>query len=118
MALIADYEKGLSRRVLEGFREIDPAAITCYGLTDPDRCGERDPTFAFEVSGQTAFETKKLLWEGHGLQIADGNHYSAAVVRHLRKPALCRASFAHYDTAETVDAFLAALKDVSGVRPG
>jgi selenocysteine lyase/cysteine desulfurase len=117
MTLIADYEKGLSRRVLEGFRELDPAAFTCYGLTDPDRCGERDPTFAFEVSGQTALETKKLLWERHGLQIADGNHYSAAVYRHLKKPALCRASFAHYDTAETVDVFLAALKDISGGRP-
>ena len=33
-----------------------------------------------------------------GIQIADGNHYSAAVVRHLGRPeGICRASFAHYD---------------------
>ena len=39
---------------------------------------------------------------------------SAAVYRHLKKPGLCRASFAHYDTTETVDLFLAALRDVAG----
>ncbi len=54
----------------------------------------------------------------HAVQVADGNHYhSAAVYRHLGKPALCRASFAHYDTAETVDRFLEALADVMGARP-
>jgi len=114
MGVISDYEKGLTRRVLEGFGKIDPGRFTCFGLKEPDRCGERDPTFAFEIFGQPASETKRRLWERHGIQIADGNHYSAAVYRHLKKPALCRASFAHYDTMETVDLFLAALGDITG----
>jgi selenocysteine lyase/cysteine desulfurase len=117
MTAIAEYEKHLSCRVLEGFRDLSPERFRAYGLSDPDRCDERDPTFAFEISGQTALETKKLFWEKHGIQIADGNHYSAAVTRHLKKPALCRASFAHYDTAQTVDLFLEALGDIAGNKP-
>ncbi|MGA2534259.1 MAG: aminotransferase class V-fold PLP-dependent enzyme [Candidatus Aminicenantales bacterium] len=117
MTVIADYEKRISRRVLEEFRKLDPGRFTYFGLKDPDRCGERDPTFAFEISGESASDTKKRLWERHGIQIADGNHYSAAVFRHLKKPALCRASFAHYDTMETVEQFLAALEDIAGGKP-
>jgi selenocysteine lyase/cysteine desulfurase len=118
MTAIADYELGLSRRVLEGFRRLGPRGLSCYGLTDPDRCAERDPTFAFEITGQPPHETKRLLWDGYGIQIGDGNHYSAAVYRHLKKPAVCRASFAHYDTTETVDLFLSALGETTGSSRG
>jgi len=114
MMAIADYERGLSRRVLEAFGRLGLRGLTCYGLADPDRCAERDPTFAFEISGQPPHETKRLLWDRYGIQIGDGNHYSAAVYRHLKKPAVCRASFAHYDKLETVDLFLAALEDIAG----
>jgi selenocysteine lyase/cysteine desulfurase len=116
MKAIAGYEERLSRRVLEGFKRLDPGKFICYGLTDPERSPERDPTFAFEIAGQTPAETKKHFWERHGIQIADGNHYSAAVVRHLKKPALCRASFAHYDSPETVGLFLEALARITGGR--
>jgi selenocysteine lyase/cysteine desulfurase len=109
MQIIADYEQKISRRVLEGFQGLDPRRFTAFGLKDPNRVADRDPTFAFEFAGQSALETKKLLWERHSIQIADGNHYSAAVTRHLKKPALCRASFAHYDTLEAADRFQAAL---------
>ncbi len=116
LTAVAEYEKLLSRRVLESFRGLPRARFTAFGLTDPERVAERDPTFAFEVAGQTPSQTKTLLWERHGVQIADGNHYSAAVTRHLKRPALCRASFAHYDTAGTADIFLEALADLVGSR--
>jgi selenocysteine lyase/cysteine desulfurase len=116
MTAIAEYERRLSRRVLEGFQKLPGRRFKAFGLTDPSRCEERDPTFAFEISGQTALETKQLLWQNYGLQIADGNHYSAAVVRHLKKPAVCRASFAHYDTAETLDLLLSALNEITGSK--
>lgn len=110
MTAISDYEGGLSRRVLSGFRRLGPDRIRLFGLADPDRADERVPTFAFDVAGLTATETKRRLWEEGGIQIADGNHYSAAVVRHLGRPeGICRASFAHYDNTVTVDRFLAAL---------
>ena len=110
MTSIVEYETGLNRRVLEGFRELDPARFSCFGITDPARSGERVPTFAFDIGGLGATETKKRLWEDAGIQIADGNHYSAAVARHLGRPeGICRASFAHYDNAATVARFLEAL---------
>lgn len=110
MTSIAEYEAGLTRRVLEGFRELDPARFSCFGITDPARSGERVPTFAFDVGGLSATATKQRLWAEAGIQIADGNHYSAAVVRHLGRPeGICRASFAHYDNLATVDRFLEAL---------
>ena len=110
MTSIAEYEAGLTRGVLEGLRKFDPGRFRLFGISDPARAAERVPTFAFDVSGLSATETKKRLWEDAGIQIADGNHYSAAVVRHLGRPeGICRASFAHYDNPGTVDRFLEAL---------
>jgi selenocysteine lyase/cysteine desulfurase len=110
MTAIAEYETGLTCRVLAGFRELDVARFRSFGISDPSRSGERVPTFAFDIAGLGATETKKKLWEGSGVQIADGNHYSAAVVRHLGRPeGICRASFAHYDNPGTVDRFLETL---------
>jgi cysteine desulfurase family protein (TIGR01976 family) len=115
MASILEYEQGLARRFLEGLGRLDPARFRLFGIADPARAAERVPTFAFDVAGLPATETKRLLWEMSGIQIADGNHYSAAVVRHLGRPeGICRASFAHYDNAEAVDRLLDALGRLAG----
>ncbi len=108
---IAGYERILSRRVLEGFRDRGLPGFRLFGLSDPARAGERVPTFAFDVAGLSPTEIKRRLWERAAIQIADGNHYSAAVVRHLGRPeGIARTSFAHYDNARTVDLFLDALE--------
>ena len=110
MDAIADYERTLARGVLEGLSEARLPGFRLFGLDDPARAGERVPTFAFDLAGLTATEIKSRLWKRSGIQIADGNHYSAAVVRHLGRPeGIARASFAHYDNRATVDRFLAAL---------
>ncbi len=115
MTAIADHEKGLTRRVLEGFLDFPPERFRCFGIADPSRADERVPTFAFEIAGMTATETKKKLWAEAGIQIADGNHYSAAVFRHLGRPeGICRASFGHYDNAATVERFLEAVRRLQG----
>jgi selenocysteine lyase/cysteine desulfurase len=112
---VAGYERGLTRRVLEGFGRLDPSRFRLFGVAGPDRSAERVPTFAFDVAGLTATEAKRRLWEESAIQIADGNHYSAAVVRHLGRPeGICRASFAHYDNARTVDRLLEALGRLAG----
>jgi len=110
MTAIAEYETGLTRMVLEGFRKFDPGRFRLFGVSDPERAAERVPTFAFDISGLSATAAKKRFWEDAGIQIADGNHYSAAVARHLGRPeGICRASFAHYDNPGTVGRFLEAL---------
>jgi cysteine desulfurase family protein (TIGR01976 family) len=115
MTSILEYEKGLARRLLEGLGRLAPSRFRLFGIADPARAAERVPTFAFDVAGLPATEAKRRLWEGSGIQIADGNHYSAAVVRHLGRPeGICRASFAHYDNAEAVDRLLEALGRLAG----
>ena len=115
MASLAEYEKAITRRVLEGFKRRDLPRFSLFGIADPARAGERVPTFAFDIGGLTATETKRRLWTGAGIEIADGNHYSAAVVRHLGRPeGICRASFAHYDNVATADRFLEALGRLAG----
>ncbi len=113
MTAIAAYEAALTRRVLEGFRRAALPGFRLFGIADPDRSGRRVPTFAFDAAGLSATEAKRRLWDRAGILIADGNHYSAAVYRHLGRPeGICRASFAHYDDAAAVDRFLAALAEL------
>ncbi len=109
MNAIAQYEGKLSQSILEGFQGLDGDKFRCYGLTNPERVLERDPTFSFEIRGRNPKEIKKYLWENHGFQIADGNHYSAAICRHLGRDSICRASFAHYDALQITKSFVEAL---------
>jgi cysteine desulfurase family protein (TIGR01976 family) len=112
MTAIAAYEAEMSRRVLTGFQNFDSAKFLCYGITDPQRCRHRAPTFAFEIAGRSAREIKKYLWEQKGIQVADGNHYSAVFYRHFKRESVCRASLAHYNAFADVDTFLAALEEI------
>jgi selenocysteine lyase/cysteine desulfurase len=114
MNAIGTYEGRLSQLVLSGFRKFDPNRFRCYGVLDPKRIMARDPTFSFEVMGKAPCEVKRYLWEEHGFQIADGNHYSAAIYRHLGRDSMCRTSFAHYDTFETANRFVHALEGLLG----
>jgi selenocysteine lyase/cysteine desulfurase len=118
MRAVSAHDRGLSVEVLRGFERLDPGRFRCYGIIDPARAGERDPTFAFEVRGLAPDEIKRRLWSGYGLQVADGNHYSAAVVRHLGRASICRASFCHYHTADEARKFVSALQDLVSSGPG
>jgi selenocysteine lyase/cysteine desulfurase len=106
LAAISAYESELSRTVLKAFSGFDPAKWKCYGLVSPADSSRRDPTFAFEIAGGSAADVKRLLWDRGGIQVADGNHYSAVFYRHLKKDSVCRASFAHYISLEETRVFL------------
>jgi selenocysteine lyase/cysteine desulfurase len=112
MKAVARYEARISRLVLEGFKRLDKKRFFCHGITDPKEHLQRDPTFAFEIAGRTARETKKYLWNHHSIQVADGNHYSAVFSRHLRRDSVCRASFAHYNSLKDAEIFLTALENL------
>jgi selenocysteine lyase/cysteine desulfurase len=112
MSAVAAYEQEISRTVLRSFAVFDKEKWTCYGLTDPADCERRDPTFAFEVSGRSPAEVRRFLWESRGIQIAEGNHYSAVFYRHLKKASVCRASFAHYINLEETRGFLEAVEEL------
>ncbi len=112
MNAIACFEKEVKGIILDKLRQLEGSKFRCYGIIDQKSSSHRDPTFAFEIAGQRPSETKKLFWERRGIQIADGNHYSAVFFRHFRKDSVCRASFAHYNSFEEARAFLAALDEL------
>jgi selenocysteine lyase/cysteine desulfurase len=112
MNAIARYEREVTRIILAKLGQLDGSRFRCYGIIDPKSSALRDPTFAFEISGQKASETKRIFWERGAIQIAEGNHYSAVFCRHFRKDSVCRASFAHYNSFEEARAFLAGLDEL------
>ena len=109
MSAVSLYDRELSVKVLQGFRRLDAGKFRCYGHTDPERSAERDPTFALDIAGLAPEDIKRRLWTGHALQIADGSHYSAAVVRHLGRPSIARVSLCHYHAPQDVQDLLDAL---------
>jgi len=110
---VANYESELTRIVLEGFQNLDPGKIKLYGPSDLQSQFFRDPTFLFESEDRSASELKSYFWSDAGIQVAEGTHYSAAVYRHLKKPNLCRASLAHYNTVREAKIFLESLERIA-----
>lgn len=112
MEAIKKYEQNLSLYFLERWKKLRSPRLKLYGIEDSGRVAFRTPTFALEVDGFTPAELKKLFWERGGIIIADGNHYSAVVIRHLKKNALNRVSLAHYDGPDSIDLFFDTLENI------
>ena len=112
MEAIKKYEQSLSLYFLERLKKLNSSRLRLYGINNSSKVVSRTPTFAIEISGLNPTELKKLFWETGRIVIADGNHYSAAVVRHLKKQALNRVSLAHYDSPESIDLFFESLEKI------
>jgi len=108
LTAIRDYERSLSEAILSAWHSIPGTKL--YGLTDPRQASERVPTFGFEVAAVPDNELEARFWRMGELQVAVGSHYSAAVLRGLGRGSLARASFAHYNTPDEVERFLATLR--------
>jgi cysteine desulfurase family protein (TIGR01976 family) len=108
LCAIREYEKELSATILERFGGLASAGVRLHGLADPARAGERDPTFLFEIDGLSQKAIKRRLWEEGRIEVPSGTCYSLAIYRTLarRRRHVVRASFAHYDNAETGRLFL------------
>ncbi len=115
MHAIEQYEKGLSKIVLEGIDDIPGLLkipnVKVYGVTDVNRLDERDPTFAFTVDGIPHEEVIKYLWEEGGIATRAANFYSyaAEVYNQLN---FIRISLVHYNTVDEVCTFLKTLNTI------
>ncbi|MGC8892850.1 MAG: aminotransferase class V-fold PLP-dependent enzyme [Candidatus Saccharicenans sp.] len=109
---VKNYEQKLSLYFMKNLERIDRQKIKFYGLVAGNKIVSKVPTFAFEIFDYSAAETKRLFWEKGKILIADGNHYSAFVTRHLKKEALNRLSLAHYDNLEAIDRFFDTLENL------
>jgi len=103
---IVPWEAELSRRFLVGIRAIP--SVRLYGIGDPERAGERTPTFAIRVADQHPAETAKRLAE-RGIFVWDGNYYALEIMERLGledSGGAVRIGFCHYNTPDEVDRVL------------
>lgn len=112
MTAIEEYEKDLSRVMLAGSDEVlglnQMSHLKLFGLTDPERLDERDPTFSFKVEGMSENEVVRRLWHKHGIALRTEDFYSR-VHEVYDSPTMIRASFVHYNTVDEALSLLKAL---------
>jgi cysteine desulfurase family protein (TIGR01976 family) len=111
---IAEHERGLARRFLEGLTALPDVRL--WGIDEADRLSERTPTFAVRVGSQHPAETAKAL-AALGIFVWDGDYYAREVMTRLgllESGGAVRIGFCHYHTADEVDRVLEALAGLSG----
>jgi cysteine desulfurase family protein (TIGR01976 family) len=103
MPAIAAYERELGQRFLDGL----PESVTVYGLQSIDG---RVPTFLLNVEGVPAADVAaRLAAQGFGVWAHD-NWYSLGLREKLPYPQdAVRVGLIHYNTADEIDRFNAAL---------
>lgn len=116
---IQTYEKELSLAVMTGVDGIpgllELPNVRRYGIYDPKRITERDPTFAFSMDNLIHRDAERILVEEHHIAMRSILFWSMAEdFLDIRMP--LRASLVHYNTLEEVELFLKAVKDMGERR--
>jgi cysteine desulfurase family protein (TIGR01976 family) len=102
MDAIRTYERELGERMLSGFSD----RVTVYG---PQTMEGRVPTFLINVEGVPAAEAaQRLCAQGFGVWAHD-SYYSLGLHERLAWGEAVRVGLIHYNTADEVDRFLAAV---------
>ena len=117
-ARIRAHEEELTLAVLDRLPAI--TGVTLYGIAEPDRAGERTPTFCFTVDGSTPDAVAEHL-AAEGVYVWSGNYYALALMESLgleQHGGAVRAGFLHYNTLEEVDRLVAAVEQVAALEPG
>jgi len=113
LSAVRAYEFELSRLVIETIQSVPGTRI--YGLTDLRRLEERLPTVSFTLEGRQPRQVAELLAK-EGFYVWDGNYYALAVTERLgveSKGGMIRVGPVHYNTAEELARFGAALKKIA-----
>jgi cysteine desulfurase family protein (TIGR01976 family) len=116
-ARIEAYENSLTRRTLRRLAEIP--GLTLYGIADPDRVGERTPTFCFNLDGWSPEALSAKLAE-LGLFTYHGDYYALGTMTALaleRSGGAVRAGYLHYTTVDDVERFCDGLASLADRRP-
>lgn len=105
---IRAYERGLALRLLEGLSALPEVRV--YGITAPQRVGERVPTVSFTHARKTPHEVARYLGQ-QGIFVWHGNYYALPLTETLglEPEGMVRVGLMHYNTAGEVDRLLTAL---------
>ena len=103
MSAIHVRERELSAAVLERLGSVP--GLRLYGIGDPNRIGERVPTFSFTLAGHDPRAIAEHL-ATRAISTWDGDFYAWELIRALRLDGaggLLRVGFVHYNTIEEAD---------------
>ena len=111
---IQQYEHGLAETLIAGLLTIP--GLKFYGMRDLKKMEQRCPTVAVRIEGQTPLQLATRLGE-RGFFTWDGNYYALNLTERLdveKDGGFLRIGLAHYNTAEEVQRFLDALREIAG----
>ena len=105
---IIEHEESLAHRFLAGLAELPH--IRVWGITDPQRIGERVPTLSISHAQHSPAELATRLAR-EGIFSWDGNFYAQPLTEALgvEPRGLVRLGLLHYNTAEEIDRTVKAL---------
>ncbi len=109
---IQQHERSLAEQLVGGLLTIP--GLKLYGISDFNRFNQRCPTIAVRIEGHTPLELATKLGE-RGFFTWDGNYYAINLTERLdveKSGGFLRIGLAHYNTADEVERFLAALRDL------
>jgi cysteine desulfurase family protein (TIGR01976 family) len=114
LELLFDYEKQLADRLIAGLKSIP--GVRVLGISDPDASDRRVPTVSFvheqhapsDIASALA-ERNIFAWSGHNYALE-----LAKVLRINDSGGAVRIGAVHYNTADEIDAVIAALQDILG----
>jgi cysteine desulfurase family protein (TIGR01976 family) len=112
MLAIRQYEKDLSRALLEGLREIPGITIQGIGLEGLD---DRVPTIIFNLRGKAPLEVAEQLGEQQ-IYVWDGDYYAFSVMERLGLKdtgGMVRVGAVHYNTIPEVNRLLNELERIA-----
>jgi cysteine desulfurase family protein (TIGR01976 family) len=110
---IRRHEHALMEKLIYGLQKLP--GLKLYGISDPARFNERCPTLAVRIAGYTLLQLATSLGD-RGFFTWDGNYYALNLTERLdveKDGGFLRIGLAHYNTADEVDRFLEALREIT-----
>ncbi len=114
LAAVREHEAALTRLALERLRQVE--ALTLYGPLD---AAAKGGVLAFNLAGVHPHDLAAAL-DLDGIAVRAGHHCAQPLMRRLGMVGTARASFYLYNTADEVEALVAALSrayDLLGLGP-
>jgi cysteine desulfurase family protein (TIGR01976 family) len=106
---IAGWESVLARRLIDGLQNL--AGVTIVGIAEPAQLHARVPTVSFTHERLSSPAIARALAR-RGIFVWSGHNFALETVRSLgidEEGGVVRAGLVHYNTAEEIDALVAAL---------
>jgi selenocysteine lyase/cysteine desulfurase len=114
MVTIAEYERALVTRLIDGLESI--AGVTIHGITDRARFTQRVPTVSVSIDRVHPRAAAEALARD-GIYAWDGDFYATGLIERLGKAetgGVLRLGLVHYNTAAEVDRTLDAVARITG----